>query len=109
MARAHLFGTPVSPGIAIGTIRFLHVDTAPEMRRILPSEVEAEKARLLEAMEAVREDLKTAMGKVPADMQEYREIIAAQVEMTRDPNLVNSTCRWWKGSLLAQLGLWTMW
>ena len=54
MARAHLFGTPVSPGIAIGTIRFLHVDTAPEMRRILPSEVEAEKARLLEAMEAVR-------------------------------------------------------
>ena len=93
MARAHLFGTPVSPGIAIGTIRFLHVDTAPEMRRILPSEVEAEKARLLEAMEAVREDLKTAMGKVPADMQEYREIIAAQVEMTRDPKLVNSTCQ----------------
>lgn len=93
MARAHLFGTPVSPGIAIGTIRFLHVEPVPEMRRILPSEVEAEKKRLLDAMESVREDLKTAMGKVPADMQEYREIIAAQVEMTRDPKLVNSTCQ----------------
>ena len=36
MARAVLFGTPVSPGIAIGSIRFMH-DTRPsDKRRIGP-------------------------------------------------------------------------
>ena len=93
MARAHLFGIPVSPGIAIGTVRFLHMEPVPEMRRILPSEVESEKARFLAAIEAVREDLNASAAKVPEHLQEYRDIIAAQAEMTRDPKIATSTCK----------------
>ncbi len=93
MDRAHLFGTPVSPGIAIGTVRFLHMEPVSEMRRILPSEVESEKARFLAAIESVREDLNAAVEKVPEHLREYREIIAAQAEMTRDPKIANSTCK----------------
>lgn len=93
MARAHLYGTPVSPGIALGTIHFLHTEPVPDKRRIVPSEVEAEQQALRQALEAVREDLRQAMNKVPEDLQEYREIISAQVEMTQDPKLVDSTCQ----------------
>ena len=44
MARAVLFGTPVSPGIAIGRVRFMHKLRQDEERRITPAEVAAEQA-----------------------------------------------------------------
>lgn len=91
MARAHLYGTPVSPGIALGTIHILHTEPVPEKRRILPSEVEPEQERLMRAMEAVIEDLDEACRKVPEDLHEYSEIIAAQKDMAQDPKLVKST------------------
>lgn len=91
MARAHLYGTPVSPGIALGTIHFLHTEPVPEKRRILPSEVEAEQDKLTRAVEAVGEDLDQACQKVPDDLREYSEIIAAQKDMARDPKLSSST------------------
>ena len=40
MARSLLFGTSVSPGIAIGVLRFAHNVQTVEMRRISPREVE---------------------------------------------------------------------
>ena len=36
MARSLLFGTSVSPGIAIGVLRFAHNVQTVEMRRISP-------------------------------------------------------------------------
>ncbi len=91
MARAHLFGTPVSPGIALGTIHFLHTEPEPEKRHILPSEVAGEQEALVRAVEAVTEDLDRALDKVPGDLQEYSEIIAAQKDMAADPKLMSST------------------
>lgn len=93
MARAHLYGTPVSPGIALGTVHFLHNEPVPEKRRILPQEVESEQQKLNQALKAVAEDLDQAGLKVPSDMPEYREIIAVQKDMACDPKLVQSTSR----------------
>ena len=39
MARAVLFGTPVSPGIAIGRVRFMHKARQDDERRITAAEV----------------------------------------------------------------------
>ena len=79
MARAVLFGTPVSPGIAIGRVRFMHKLWQDEERRITPAEVEAEQAALRLAAENVRVSLQKTMDNVPEDLAEYREIIAAQM------------------------------
>ncbi len=93
MARAHLFGTPVSPGIAIGRLHFLHMEPLPEKRRVSPEEAEGEKAALRAALDAVRSDLTQAADRVPDEMREYRDVIAAQIEMTRDPKIGESACR----------------
>lgn len=91
MARAVLFGTPVSPGIAIGRVRFMHKLQQDEERRITPSEVEAEQAAMRLAAEDVRASLQATMENVPEDLAEYRDVIAAQMEMARDAKLLNAT------------------
>ncbi|MDD4701155.1 MAG: phosphoenolpyruvate--protein phosphotransferase [Desulfovibrio sp.] len=91
MARAVLFGTPVSPGIAIGRVRFMHRLQQDEERHITPAEVEAEQAALRLAAEDVRAALQTTMDNVPEDLAEYRDVIAAQMEMARDAKLLNAT------------------
>ena len=90
MARSLLFGTSVSPGIAIGVLRFAHNVQTVEMRRISPREVEGEQEQLRAAVTHVRAALQEAMTKVPEDLAEYREVIAAQIELARDPKLVGS-------------------
>ena len=90
MARSLLFGTSVSPGIAIGVLRFAHNVQTVEMRRISPREVEGEQEQLRAAVTNVRAALQEAMAKVPEDLSEYREVIAAQIELARDPKLVGS-------------------
>ena len=90
MARSLLFGTSVSPGIAIGVLRFAHNVQTVEMRRISPREVEGEQEQLRAAVTHVRAALQEAMAKVPEDLAEYREVIAAQIELARDPKLVGS-------------------
>ena len=90
MARSLLFGTSVSPGIAIGVLRFAHNVQTVEMRRISPREVEGEQEQLRAAVTSVRAALQEAMAKVPEDLSEYREVIAAQIELARDPKLVGS-------------------
>ena len=87
MARAHLYGTPVSPGISLGTLHFLHSENFVDRRYIKPEEAAREQALLQGAIGAVREDLAAAREKVPDDLAEYREVIDAQIEMTRDPKL----------------------
>lgn len=93
MARAHLYGTPVSPGLALGTLHFLHADRIPDRRHIPSGEIAEEQARLGEAAERVRADLARARDKVPADLEEYRDVIDAQIEMTRDPKLVEAASK----------------
>lgn len=91
MARAVLFGTPVSPGIAIGRTRFAHRTRQDEERRITPDEVNAEQEALRAAAERVRAAFAVTMANVPDDLAEYRDVIAAQMEMARDPKLLNVT------------------
>ena len=90
MARAVLFGTPVSPGIAIGRARFMHKLRQDEERHITAAEVPAEQEALRVAAESVRASLQTTMDNVPEDLAEYREVIAAQMEMARDAKLLNA-------------------
>ena len=82
MPRAHLYGTPVSPGIALGTLHFLHTERFLDRHYVPESEVACEQELLHKAVEAVRQDLGRALSKVPADLREYREGIEAQIEMT---------------------------
>ncbi len=90
MARAVLFGTPVSPGIAIGSIRFMH-DTRPsDKRRIGPDEIATEQEALRSAAASVRAALETTMRGVPEELAEYRDVIAAQMELARDPKLLDA-------------------
>ncbi|WP_299393537.1 phosphoenolpyruvate--protein phosphotransferase [uncultured Desulfovibrio sp.] len=93
MARALLYGTAVSPGYAIGRVHLLHVAGMIEKRRIAPRQAAREQQRLRAASEAVREALREAMGKVPEELAEYREVIAAQMELARDPKLLESAAR----------------
>ncbi len=91
MARAVLFGTPVSPGIAIGRVRFMHKARQDDERRITAAEVAAEQETLRAAAEGVRASLAATMENVPEDLSEYRDVIAAQMEMARDPKLLKAT------------------
>ena len=50
MARSLLFGTSVSPGIAIGVLRFAHNVQTVEMRPHQPREVEGEQEQLRAAV-----------------------------------------------------------
>ncbi len=92
MARAVLFGTPVSPGIAIGAIRLMHGVRLADERHIGPREAAAEAQALCDAAAGVRADLQETMRNVPEDLAEYREVIAAQMELVRDPKLLDSAC-----------------
>lgn len=92
MARAVLFGTPVSPGIAIGAIRLMHGVRLADERHIGPREAAAEVQALCDAAAGVRADLQETMRNVPEDLAEYREVIAAQMELVRDPKLLDSAC-----------------
>lgn len=90
MARAILFGTPVSPGICIGSIRFMHDTRISEERRIGLDEVETEQDALRAAAASVRAALEKTMRNVPEDLAEYRDVIAAQMELARDPKLLDA-------------------
>lgn len=90
MARAVLFGTPVSPGVAIGRVRFMHKTRQDDERRITAAEVAAEQETLRAAAESVRASLAATMENVPEDLSEYRDVIAAQMEMARDPKLLKA-------------------
>lgn len=91
MARAVLFGIPVSPGIAIGPVRFMHKTGQAEERSISPGEVTAEQEALRAAAAHVRAGLQVTMDNVPEDLAEYRDVIAAQMELARDPKLLDAS------------------
>ncbi|MBQ3060799.1 MAG: phosphoenolpyruvate--protein phosphotransferase [Desulfovibrio sp.] len=90
MARAQLFGIPVSPGIAIGSIRFMHDMGQNEQRHISPDDALQEQEALRTAATEVRASLAQSMANVPEELAEYRDVIAAQMELARDPKLLNA-------------------
>lgn len=90
MARAVLFGIPVSPGIAIGTVRFMHDMRQSEERHIPSEEIPQEQIALRAAAAGVRTALAQTMRNVPEELAEYRDVIAAQMELARDPKLLDA-------------------
>ena len=88
MARAVLFGTPVSPGIAIGRACLAHASVQDEERYISEEEVAGEQDALRAAAEHVCTVLATTLENVPDDLAEYGDVIAAQMEIARDPKLI---------------------
>ncbi|MBQ9451707.1 MAG: phosphoenolpyruvate--protein phosphotransferase [Desulfovibrio sp.] len=90
MARAIFIGTPVSPGIAIGKLRRAHRTVQDEERSITPQEVAFEQEALRNAAEHVRAALAATVDNVPEDLAEYGDVIAAQMEIARDPKLINA-------------------
>ena len=79
MPRAHLYGTPVSPGIALGTLHFLHTERFLDRHYVPESEVACEQELLHKAVEAVRQDL----GKV-VDPPELRRVLELSVRECAD-------------------------
>mgnify|MGYP000585458190 CR=1 FL=1 len=72
MARAVLFGTPVSPGIAIGRVRFMHKARQDDERRITAADVAAEQETLRAAAPTLE-----AAG-LPAAAADVAVLIAGQ-------------------------------
>lgn len=91
MARAMMFGLAISPGISIAPIHFLHCQAHNKFRQITEGEVQHEQSVLQCAVDCVRKKLEEAILKVPQDLLEYRDVIAAQMEMARDPKLLDAT------------------
>lgn len=93
MARAILYGTSVSPGIAIGRVRAIRPDYAAEKRHIFPEECENEIAELQKAQENVRAELEAAAERVPEDIAEQGDIIRAHIQICRDPKLLKNAAK----------------
>jgi phosphotransferase system enzyme I (PtsI) len=90
VARAILFGTSISPGIAIGFAHFIHSVQQKEYLRLNPDEAPAEQAFLRAATDNLCAALQQTIQNVPPDMAEYRDVIAAQIVLARDPKLLGS-------------------
>lgn len=91
MARAMMFGLAISPGISIAPIHFLHCQEHNKFRQITDREIEIEQSAMRNAVDRVRKRLDVAISKVPQELLEYRDVIAAQMEMARDPKLLDAT------------------
>lgn len=89
MARAVLKGIPVSPGIAIGPLLSFPENRLCEKRRITSKETGQEIALLEKASQQVCAKLQTTIQSMPDSLAEYRDLIAAQMELARDSKILN--------------------
>lgn len=90
MARKVIFGIPVSPGLVQGRLRLLRRPGSGERRLIAPGEAAAEEAALRRAASQVLAALESTRASMPDTLAEYEEVVAAQMEMARDPRLIES-------------------
>lgn len=90
MARLILWGNPISPGIAVGQLHLKQSMRFLEKRRIGDDEVDREEQALVQAAGQVRSALGAAVNDVPDSLQEYREIMFSQMELARDPKILDS-------------------
>lgn len=82
-----LYGIPVSAGVAIGRAHALsrcHFSGAAR-QAIDSADISTERARLEQAFEATRADLKRVLTLVPEELKEHADIIEAHLMMLKDP------------------------
>ena len=90
MARAVIYGIPVSPGLTLGPIRRLHGFSRGERRHVAAEAVPAEEDALRRAVDGVRAGLAKTLAALPPALADYGEIVAAQMELARDPRLLGT-------------------
>lgn len=88
MARLCLKGIPVSPGIAIGPLRLQDSFGGGDKRQLDPTEVDAEIDLLNMAIKKVRKDLGQMLEHLPANLDDYREILASQLALAEDAKIL---------------------
>ncbi len=91
MARAILFGTTVSQGIAIGRVNMLQCRFTGQEIHIPPSHVPDEIAAFEQAALSARVELERVRDNVPDDMAENRGIIDSHILICQDPKLLEKT------------------
>ncbi len=89
MARSQLFGTAVSPGIAIGKIVRTHQEAHVEERFIAPEEIDNEIEKLRAATRHVHEDLRASQQNMCGDRAELGSIIQTHIMISKDPRLLD--------------------
>ncbi len=89
MARSQLFGTAVSPGIAIGKIVRTHQEAHVEERFIAPEEIDGEIEKLRTATVHVYEDLRASQQNMRGQMAEHSSIIQTHIMISKDPRLLD--------------------
>lgn len=89
MARVILHGVPLSPGFAIGPLNLFPDTRLCDKRPIAEIEIPSEIAALQKASEASSTRLQKALSSIPEHLTEYQEIIGLQIELVRDPRVLN--------------------
>ncbi len=91
MATRVLHGIPVSAGIAMGKVFFLHTrrTVAPTRKTLLPEQIDAELNRFKTALANVVAELKNAQGGMADKMKDQAAILAAHVMIAQDPKFSN--------------------
>lgn len=89
MARAVLRGIALSPGIAIGPLRLLPDVRGHDKRFIDQDETEREVEALQQASLLACANLINTINSIPENLSEYREMVALQMELARDPRILN--------------------
>lgn len=89
VARAILKGIPLSPGIAIGPLFFLGGARLYEKRTIEEADVPIEQAYVDAASRKVCASLLKSMENATAEQTEYKAILASQMELARDPKIMD--------------------
>lgn len=89
MARIVLQGIPLSPGIAIGPLTLLPDTRLCDKRPITEASIDSEIRALEAACVEVRTKLAQTVAAMPTHLSEYQEIIALQMELARDPRIIN--------------------
>lgn len=90
MARAIIFGISVSPGLAFGTIRWLHGAWRGDRRHITEEAVPNEEEALRQAAGEVHAALEKTLMAMPTTLADYGDIVAAQLELASDPRLLGT-------------------
>ena len=86
MARAVLFGTPVSPGIAIGRVRFMHKARQDDERRITAADVAAEQETLRASFGRAQQQV----GVIESREQQHRGVVVAVTQRLHGGDAVHA-------------------
>lgn len=90
MARAIIYGIPVSPGLAQGALKRLHGAWRSDRRQIAADAIADEEDALNRAAATVRSGLEKTLAGLDAPLADYGEIVAAQMELASDPRLLGA-------------------